>query len=156
MLGASRFWSAMPVRITVRARMQATMDAAREDQYAGVIAACFPGVERSVERAARTLEQKTIRITLVLASGDFSRAFGGVDAAIVQDAPQADGDVEIGLAPGMDDKRQLASALPVENVDQPLPGVKLHGTFGCDPVGAARSARTLRAMRDVEDHGIGR
>ena len=50
----------------------------------------------------------------------------------------------------------LRPALPVEDCDQPLVGVPLHGAFGGDPVGAARAARAHRAMRDIEDHGIGR
>src|ERR1700735_2483130 len=54
----------------------------------------------------------------------------------------------------MDDERQLAPILPVEDRNQPLESVPLHRTFGRDPVGATCAASTFCAMRDIEDHGI--
>jgi hypothetical protein len=56
----------------------------------------------------------------------------------------------------MDDQRQLASLLTVEDRDQTLPAVPLHGAFGGDPVRAASSTGAGGAMRDIEDHRIPR
>ena len=51
---------------------------------------------------------------------------------------------------------KLASGLAVEDRDQPLVGVPLHGAFGGDPFRAARPASAVRAVRDIEDHGVDR
>src|SRR3984885_8174121 len=56
----------------------------------------------------------------------------------------------------MNHEGKLASILPVEDRNQPLEGVPLHRAFGRDPVCAAWTASTLRAMRDIEDHGVRR
>ena len=79
-----------------------------------------------------------------------------IDRVECQDPAKAGRDIEIGLAPAMDDDRKLAPRLAVENVDQPLVGIPLHGAFGGDPFRAVRSASAGRAARDIEDHGVGR
>ena len=79
-----------------------------------------------------------------------------VDAVVAQDTPEAGRDVEIGIAPGVDDHGKLASGLAVEDRDQPLVGVPLNGAFGGDPFGAAFPAGAVRTVRDIKDHGIDR
>src|SRR5712672_2222623 len=56
----------------------------------------------------------------------------------------------------MDDDGKLAPVLPVEDRNQPLVGIPLNGAFGGDPFRAALPAGAGRAVRDVEDHGVGR
>jgi hypothetical protein len=116
------------------------MDAAGQDQHAGEIAMRVLGVERGGERPARTFEPETVSFRLSSAGCDVAHPFRRVDAAIVQDAAEADSDVEIGPSPGVDDERKLASQEPIEDRDQPLVAVKLHGAFSGDPVGAIRPA----------------
>jgi hypothetical protein len=75
---------------------------------------------------------------------------------VAQDTPEAGRDVEIGIAPGMDDHRKLAPGLTVEDRDQPLVGVPLNSAFGGDPFGTAFPAGAVCTVRDIEDHGIDR
>ena len=56
----------------------------------------------------------------------------------------------------MDDDGKLAPGLPVEDRDQPLVGIPLHGAFGGNPFRAALPAGAGRAVRDIKDHGVGR
>jgi len=72
-----------------RARRQAATDAAGQDQHAGQIAARLRQVERGVERPARALEREAVRLALAGAGADVGRAFGRLDAALVQDAAEA-------------------------------------------------------------------
>ncbi len=93
------------------------MNAPRQDQHAGEIAR--NGIRRvhpGLERPARTLERKTFRLRFAAAGFDPGRPCHGVDAAAAKNPAEAGRDIEIGLAPGMDDDGKLAPVLPVENV----------------------------------------
>ena len=74
----------------------------------------------------------------------------------MQDAAHADGYFEIGWTKGMDDKRQLALRMPVQNCDQTPASIPRNASFGGDPVGAARRAGIFCAMGNIEDHGARR
>ena len=132
------------------------MHAAGQHQDTGEIAARLRQVHPGVERPARTLEREAFRFGFSIAGFDFGRPFRRVDAAVAQDPAEAGRDIEIGLAPGMDDDGKLAPGLPVEDRDQPLVGIPLHGAFGGNPFRAALPAGAGRAVRDIKDHGVGR
>jgi len=130
------------------------MNTAGQNQDAGEIAAWLRQVHPGVERAALTLECETVRLRLAVAGFDFGRPFRGVDAAVAQDPAEVGRDLEI-ATPGVDHDRKLVRALPVEDCDQPLDGIPLDDGLRRDPVRAARPACVRRAVRDLEDHGIG-
>jgi hypothetical protein len=90
-----------------------------------------------IERPARTLERETFRLVFSMAGLDVGRPRRRVDAAVAQDPAEAGRDIEIGIAPGMDDDGKLAPGLAVEDRDQPLVGIPLNGAFGGDPFRAA-------------------
>ena len=132
------------------------MHAAGQRQHAGEIAAGVRQGHLGIERPARTLERETFRLVFSMAGLDVGRPRCRVDAVVAQDTPEAGRDVEIGIAPGMDDHGKLASGLAVEDRDQPLVGVPLNGAFGGDPFGTAVPAGAVRTVRDIKDHGIDR
>ncbi|WP_244548959.1 hypothetical protein [Bradyrhizobium canariense] len=132
------------------------MDASGQHQHAGEFAARVRQVHLRVERPARTLERKAFRFGFPATGFDFGRSHRRVHAAVAQDPAKADRDIEIGLAPAMDDDGKLAPGLPVEDREQPLVGIPLNGSLGGDPFRAALSARIGRTACDVKDHGVGR
>ena len=116
------------------------MDAAGQHQHAGEVAERVFCIDPAIQRPAGTLERKTFRIGFVLAGIDLGRPGGGIDPAAAQDAAEAGRDIEVGLAPAMDDDGELASGLAVEDRNQPLVGIELNGAFGGDPVRAVLPA----------------
>ena len=144
-LGANRLWIDMPVRTTLAAGRQAAMNATGQHQHAGKIAGCVRVLILASSGPPGRLSAKHSASDLPWQASTSVDPDRGVDAATAQDPAEAGCDIEIGLAPGVDHHRKLASGLPVENVEQPLVGIPLHGAFGGNPFRAARPAGAGRA-----------
>jgi hypothetical protein len=120
---------------------QASMHATGQHQHASEVARRVRQLYPGLERPACTFERKTFRLGLGLAGIDLGRSGRGVDAALAQDPAKRGRNIEVGRAPDMDHDGKPSPGMAVEDIEQPLVGVPLHGALGGDPVRAAGPAR---------------
>ena len=139
----------------LRARWKRAVHAAGQNQHANDIALDECSIDPGIQRLATALEREAFGFCRLRTSRNNRRARAHVEPMVANDLAQGRCNIEIAVAPDVQNDGDFALPEAPEERKQPLERIPLDNPFGGDPFGAIRSTGSLLAVSRIENHGSG-